>query len=187
MNVETTEDPSLLTANGMKRFALTIRDTSRQVLIDQGYHVPLVLMVMTRDPDTGVRFPAPEVHPVAVHPALMPSGELTPRSQDGFALFVAELIEKSSAAGLIFISEAWVAPVYGVGEAVLWKGKVRNHPERTERLTVHIEHRKMLPPQQAWDAIIRRDSNGNIIDVGPWMRVCSEQLMRLGDFLPQTN
>lgn len=187
MHLQSTEEPSLLTAAGMERFALSIRDNSRGVLIEHGYHIPVVLMVMTRDPDSGVLFPEPQVHQVAVAPELMPTGEMTPELQDNFGKFIAQLVRKSAAAGLIYISEAWVAPVANSGEASLWKGNVRNHPERTERLTVHVEHRKMIPTQQAWDAIIRRDPFGNVIEMGPWMKVGGEQLMRLCGFLPPSN
>ena len=121
---------------------------------------PVVIVVATKDPQTGEKFPSPT-------PALMPLLMSDEREKDYMASLIRMLAAKSEATAVLFATEAWVlmADVDGTSlddhiKEAYRHGSISKHPKRKEVVLVSLEHHDLNHNGRTWMADILRTGSG---------------------------
>ncbi len=154
-------------------------------MADGGEVRPMAILLCKRNPNTGLSFAKPQPIPVAV--ANMDGEE----AKEATVRTIRKLAAKGRAFGVAWMTESWGLkwkPSKEENEAVFedyrrnWVGRLSEHPDRIELVTVTWQHRAV--GSSGSSAEIIRDA-GAPPRLGPWSPDATDCEGRFVDFLPR--
>ena len=161
-------------------WAATIRENVCESFDKDGYATFCALLLVMKNPETGEPLPDPATVPIVPFGGVRDS-----REKAGFAEIVRQVVKKTDALAVLFITEAWMAGGWGEDVEKLQRkarnvGGVSNMPERKEALLITYCRRGSIV-EESWVFPIERSEER--VCLGPMLPVSSISDGTLSDLM----